>query len=401
MVNKYLKNYSTPYIENQEILFLKKVLESKQLTQGSFNRKFEKALSKEINNSNVTTVNNGSNGLLLVFLYIKLLIKKKKITNPTILIPNITFIASANVARLLGFDISIVDTEKDSSQTNEIYLQKAISNCKKNNKTPVCFVNTFITGQVNNLKKIFDTCKINKIYCIEDGCHAFGSRYHSGPKTYKVGECKHSDFCVFSFHAIKNLTTAEGGCIFSRRSIDIKKIGFLKNNSIKNISNSKNQMKEYDVTSHSSNFRLSDINSAIGLAQLKYLKKKYKNIFGLNKTYLKYIKFNDIIKPIKIYSDQQPYWHLFSILINFKKLKINRANFQKELLKFGIGSQVHYKPVSKMSIFFEKKDQLNFSNSLEYYSRCLSLPLHNYLNINDIIYVCKKINLLVFRYSKM
>ena len=121
-------------------------------------------------------------------------------------------------------------------------------------------------GYPENVKKFYDIKKKYNFLIIEDACHALGSEYEFKNKSFKIGSCKHSDISTFSLHPLKSITSGEGGIITTNNSKISKNIKLFRSHGI---SRNKKEHWKYDVIKHGFNYRLSDINCALGLSQLK------------------------------------------------------------------------------------------------------------------------------------
>ena len=223
-------------------------------------------------------------------------------------------------------------------------------------------------GYPQNAEKFRKFRKKLGCYIIEDACHAFGSEYRINKINYKVGSCKHSDISTFSFHAVKSITTGEGGVVTTNSKKIYNKIKELRSIGIKR--NFKHW--DYDVVEYGLNFRLSDIQCALGISQLKKI-----NLF-LNKRKeiaLKYKKDLKEIKNISLINHQPKYkssYHLFFLKINNFNLK-KKENFIKFILNKKILLQYHYIPIYKFKIF---KDKYYGANANKFYNTTISLPIY-------------------------
>lgn len=380
MKKNYLKDYCKQYITKDNKLAVLKSLNQDRITQGKFNVEFENNLRLKFNSKFCLSTSNGSTGLLISILALKSFDNQKNI----LLISNNTFIASSNAAYLANLNIIPIDIDIETGSVNLTNLKNIL---KLKSKKILGFINTYYAGFVWNNYDIYKLCKSYKIAYIEDACHAIGTKYYHNNNNYYIGSNKHSDLTIFSFHAVKNITTGEGGAIFCKSKKLYDELLKFRNNGIQSIKKNINSLIEYDVTHSSSNFRLSDINAALGNSQLKEIEKRRSIRINLFKQYLALFENkSNIIKPLKVNNLDSTFPHLFVVRINFKKIGISRTKFQKILLKkYGIGSQVHYKPLHLLSLYKKKENFCKNSNT--FYREVLSLPLHNHMKKNDVKYV--------------
>ena len=189
--------------------------------------------------------------------------------NDNVIIPAINFIASFNVCKILNANVYLADVDPITGQMTAETLKECIKVNKI--KKVKLIISMYLGGNALNVKEFYKIKKRYDCFLIEDACHALGSEYNDGNKKIRIGSCKHSDVCTFSFHPIKSITTAEGGAITTNNKKIIDKIALLRSHGI--IRNDKHKHWDYDVKTHGYNFRLSDLNCALGISQLKKLKK--------------------------------------------------------------------------------------------------------------------------------
>ena len=245
--------------------------------------------------------------------------------------------------------------------------------CIKKNKLKKIkgFVTMYLGGSPNNNVEFYKIKKKYKCLMIEDACHALGASYVYNKKKYKIGSCKHSDICVFSLHPLKSITTGEGGILTTSKKLISDGAQKMRSHGI-----TKNNKKHwlYDVESVGLNYRLSDINCALGISQLKKIKKFINKRLSIVSKYTKKILINDKA----LISDQfnkLSASHLFRLHINFKKLKISKNKFFDIFLKNKIRLQQHYIPIYKFKIYKNLKIG-NFKGAEKYFKNTISFPIY-------------------------
>jgi len=367
--------YGRHFIDNNDINITSLSLKSSLITTGPYVESFELKLKKLLNSKFALTCNNGTAGLHLAFQAIDL--KKKD----TIIMPVINFIAAYRIANLMGANIYLADVDKFTGQMTPQTLLDCI---KKNKLKKIKAVLTmYLGGSPENNLDFYKIKKIYKFYLIEDACHAFGSQYTFNKKKYFVGSCKHSDICVFSFHPVKTITTGEGGAVTKNNKFFAKKMFYSRSHGI--IRNKK--YWTYDIKNLGNNYRLSDINAALGISQLKKIKKFLtirKNIYLFYKKKLK--KF--FLFPNYYYKNINSY-HLCIASLNFSKMKKKKDDLFKYLNLNNIYPQYHYIPIYKFS-FYKKKNE-SYENAENYYKNTISLPIYVGLKNIEQIYIIKKL----------
>ena len=313
--------YNKQYIDNSDIKILSIAAKQKLITTGNFVKKFEKSFEKYLKVKNSISCINGTAGLDLAFKAIELN------TNDVIVMPVVNFVASYSMANNLGAKIVLSDVDPITGQMTP---QTLIDCIKKNRLKKIkAVVTMYLGGFAENIEKFYFLKRKYKFLLIEDACHALGSKYQIDNKIYRIGSCKHSDICVFSFHPVKSITTGEGGMVTTNNKIFAKKIKLIKNH---NMIKSKNYW-EYDIKKCSINYRLSDINCALGISQLKKIDKFLKARLEIYKYYSNQIKkskfFSSLITLPKYGSVKNSSHHLFLMNFNFKKAKKNKNSFIK------------------------------------------------------------------------
>lgn len=389
-------NIKIPYgrqtIEKDDINYVSKVLKSNFLTTGPEVKKFENLFLKKTKAKYAVSCSNGTAALHLSFLSIGL----KK--NDNVIMPAINFVASANMARLIEAHIFLADVDEKTGQVTK----KTIEECIKKNKIKnlKLIIVMHHEGTPNYGKELLYLKKKHKCFIIEDACHSLGGKY-SIKYNQKVGSCIYSDISTFSFHPVKSITTAEGGMLTTNNKLIFKNALLYRNHGMIKKKNKKDKINlGYKISSVGFNYRLSDINSALGINQLKKIEKfikKRKNIA------IKYIKNLTSLKnflslPI-INKDIQSAWHLFVIRINFNKLKIKREKLVSLLYKKGITTQIHYKPIY-LHPLFRDLNNASFKGANNYFKICLSIPIFPGLKNKDINFVSNSIKQLILKYKK-
>ena len=364
---KYIP-YGRQFIDNEDKKLVLNSLSNDLITGGPFVEKFEKELNKYLKCKYSYVCSSGTAAIHLAMLSINL----KK--NDIILMPAVNFIASYNIAKTMGLKVFLVDIDEFTGQVTPEKILKCI---RKNKLKKISAVVTmYHGGYPENVKKFYDIKKKYKFFIIEDSCHAFGAEYKFKDKYIKIGSCKHADISTFSLHPLKSITSGEGGIITTNNAKIAKNIKLFRSHGI---SRNKKKHWQYDVKKYGFNYRLSDINCALGLSQLKkidFFLKERKKIF---EKYLFELKDFDLNLIIPQHSKNiKPSYHLFVISIFFHKLNKSKNHFMKYLFNNKIVAQQHYIPIYKFSVYNEKLN--TFYNSEKYFNNSVSIPIHLELN---------------------
>ena len=375
--------YGRQFIDKDDIIAVQKALKNDLITTGKEVKKFEYLFSKFVGSKYSVSCSNGTSGLLLA--YLALGIKK----NDIIIMPSINFVASMNMANLMGAKIFLTDVNPLTGQMQPEDLKKCIEKNKLKKINTVVIMHN--GGIPTDMKKFKRLKKKYKFKIIEDACHSLGGSYTSMKD--KVGNCKFSEISVFSFHPVKNITTGEGGMITTNSKKLSEKLKLFRNHGIiRKKSNNKIYNWDYKVVSPGFNFRLTDFQSALGMSQLKKLKKFIKGRKAIVKRYKQKLSQNDNFDFFDIFQKTNSAYHLLIINLKLNKVKISRDNIIKKLFKNGIITQVHYIPIFLFPFYKKNYNRNEFKNALNYYKSCLIIPIYYGLSLKKVDFVSKKIN---------
>lgn len=343
---------SRPNITEDEKTAINRVLETNWLSQGEVTNEFEKLLSDYFH-SDCIAVNNGSSALMAALLAHKIK------PGDRVLVPDLTFIATSSVPKILGAKIMVCDIDP---QTLNISLEKLENIVKKNDIKFVIIVD--VVGLPNDLDRIIDLSKRYNFTLIEDAAQGFGSEYNKR----KLGSYDH--LTVFSFQIAKQITTIEGGCIASTNSSLLKKI-----RKIKDYGRSGSEQYVHDVVG--TNFRINDLQSAIGIQQLKKVDVHLENrnkIANLYKEKIKGLTFQKIPEYVTRHS------YLFFLAI--AENGIERKKFLAKLRNNSIDARKIWTPIHSQPCNLEL-NKFNCENSSEIFGKAFILPIYNDMSLNE------------------
>lgn len=381
--------YGSQKILKEDISEVTKSLTKKKITTGDYVIDFENKIKNFTKSKFILSCNSGTSALFLALKSINL----KK--NDIVIMPAINFVASANIAKILGAKIFFADIDECHGQMSPDHVKETIKKFKL--KKVKAIISMYLGGYPKYIKDFYKLKKKLKCYLIEDACHALGASYIENKKKYKIGSCTHSDICTFSLHPLKTITSGEGGVMTTNNKILFEKAKIIRSHGI--VKNSKHYWN-YDVIEHGFNLRLSDINCALGLSQLKrinqiinYRKKLYLFYYENLKKYKEFIKISKLNKSIF------PSFHLVLAKINFNKITINKNIFLEKLSLKKIFCQYHYIPIYKFTTFKNNRTK-NLTNCEIFHKNNFSLPIHLGLGIRDINFICNEIIKLIIKYKK-
>ncbi len=384
------QNIMIPYgrhsVDQKDIDSVIRVLQSDWLTCGSMVDQFEDILAKVVDAKYAIACSNGTTALHLAMLTLGIN------SGDTVLVPAVTFLASANAVQYVGADVVFVDVDQSTGLITAATLEKAILANK--NKSLKAVVNVHLAGQCEDLEAIYKIAKKYNLLIIEDAAHAIGTVYiDQNNKRHPIGSNAFSDITTFSFHPVKTIAMGEGGAVTTNNLEIAKKLKLLRSHGIvrekTEWEGNESGPWYYEMQELGFNYRISDINCALGVSQLEKLA-----IFKFERT--KIVKFYDdaflnieYIKPIKKLNHSDTAWHLYIVHIDYEKIEKSRTQVMTELKDNGIGTQVHYIPLYKQPYYKKKIGDIKLSGAEIYYSQCLSLPLYVGLKPNDQLNVIK------------
>ena len=345
-----------PYVDIQEERILKKVLKSHNWASGSGGenvQKFEQEFKKFVGSDDCIALNSGTAAL-------NLSLSLNDFKNKEIILPSLTFTATANAVVLNNAKPVFVDVDPNTLCIDVEHIRKAIT------KNTRAIIPVHFAGMACNLDEIIEVCKTHNIQLIEDAAHAVGTKYNKR----RIGS--HGNAVCFSFHPVKNLAMPTGGLI-AINCLDNKKIRQkLLARRWCGITDRRNT--DYDIKEMGWNYYMNEFSAAIGLVQLKKLDAANKIRQKIAKKY-----FDKLNLEEKMPYDSDCSYHFYWIRVK------NRKKFRKKMSDAGIETGTHYKPVHTFS-FYKKNKSLPITEQIG--QDIVSIPTHPNLserNINKII----------------
>jgi len=362
--------------EEREVL---KTLRSRWLSTGLVTEKFEKAFSEYLGGGDAIAVSSGTAALHLALACLGLG------EGDEVILPSLTFIATANAVLYVGAKPIFADIggEEDLNIAFE-EVEKKITE-----KTKAIMVMHY-GGYPCEMKAILGIAKRHGLYVIEDAAHAPGAEYR-GKKCGLLG-----DIGCFSFFSNKNLVTGEGGMVVTRDRAWAEKVRRLRSHGMEALSWDKyrGRLSSYDVQEIGYNYRTTEIQSALGLVQLKKLDRNNRKRKGLVEIYREGLQgVNDVSIPFSKF-EGNPSYHLFPILV---APRIDRNRMMARLKDFGIQASVHYPPVHLFS-FYRRRLGLRegmFPKTEEVSRREVTLPLHPRMKAEHVKWIVKKVKIVI------
>jgi len=357
--------FSLPDLDETEVNEVGKTILSGWITTGQKVKKFESDFQKFIGNGvTAIAVNSATSGLHLA-------LESLGVSDgDEVIIPSLTFTATAEVVRYLGADVKVVDINPGTLNIDIKAVRSAI-----NSKTKV-IMPVHYAGLSCNMDEILSLAKEFDLKVLEDAAHALPTTYKSG----MIGSLE-SDVTVFSFYANKTMTTGEGGMVVTRNSDLAKRMKIMRLHGIDRDAFDRFQSKKpawyYEVIAPGFKYNMTDIAAAMGIHQLKKLPGFLKRRQYLAKRYFDALSDLPIILPLDDMDGGSHSWHLFVIRVQDNS-PLNRDELIQILSDQGIGSSVHYVPLHRQP-YWRDKYQLTidmFPITDKAYQAMLSIPLY-------------------------
>ncbi|MEN6384144.1 MAG: UDP-4-amino-4,6-dideoxy-N-acetyl-beta-L-altrosamine transaminase [Phycisphaerales bacterium] len=362
-------SYGKQSISPGDIQEVTKVFDSPFLTQGPKVKEFEKAICDYTGAKYTVAVANGTAALHIAALAAGIKQGDEVITSPN------TFLASANCVLYAGGTVRFADIDNKTACIDPLEIEKHITKATK------AIIPVHFAGICCDMEKIAQIAKKHNLLIIEDAAHAIGSEY----KGSKVGNCAHSLATIFSFHPVKTITSGEGGAVTTNDKDLYEKLLALRSHGIYR----KNRW-EYEMRDLGFNYRLTDIQAALGISQLKRIgifAEKRRRLFAM---YAEAFKGDERFSLLEEPVYSKACYHLCPLLIDFDKIKISKEELFDKFREKGLFLQVHYIPVHTQPYYqklgFKWGD---FPKAENYYRRELSLPLYPDLTEEDIKVIVK------------
>ncbi|GLR18846.1 UDP-4-amino-4,6-dideoxy-N-acetyl-beta-L-altrosamine transaminase [Portibacter lacus] len=370
--------YGRQHIDEKDVRAVIETLNSDFLTQGPKISEFEQKFASYVGAKHAVAVNNATAGLHLAVLALGLQKGQKVITTP------ITFAASANCVRYAGGEVWFADIDKKTYNLSLVATKKLIESKPKGFFTGIIPVD--FAGLPVNTEEFRNLANEHNLWIIEDACHAPGGSFQDSKGVIqKCGNCAYSDMSIFSFHPVKHIACGEGGMITTNSDQHAKKLRLLRSHGITKENMTVNHGGWfYEMQELGFNYRLTDIQSALGITQL------LKNDEGVKRRNEIASKYKEAFRG-KLSFQDLPEGHY-----NAHHLFVIEVEKRKELYDFlrthNIFAQIHYIPVHTLPYYKQiGYDGAALKNAEDYYKKCISIPMFPSLTDEEQDYVINKV----------
>jgi UDP-4-amino-4,6-dideoxy-N-acetyl-beta-L-altrosamine transaminase len=369
--------YGRQAIVDDDIAAVVEVLRSDFLTQGPQVPRFELAIAAVCDAPHAVAVNSATSALHIACLALDVGPGDLVWTSPN------TFVASANCARYCGADVDFVDIDPVTLNMSVTALEQRLVEAQEKGRLPKVVIPVHFSGLPCDMARIDALAKRFRFRVIEDASHAIGARHADG----WVGDCRYSDITVFSFHPVKIITTAEGGLATTRSAELARRLRTLRSHGITRDPAEFDHKNEgpwyYEQRVLGFNYRLTDLQAALGTSQLKHLRAWIDRRHVLADQYDVALTGLPLVLPVR-FADSRSALHLYVVQVDPARTTVSRREAFDRLRAAGIGVSVHYIPVHVQPDYVNlgfREGQ--FPNAERYYSRCISLPMFATLTDDD------------------
>ncbi len=381
--------YGRQRIDEADIAAVVAALRGEWLTGGPAVDAFEAALAGTFGVPHAIVCANGTAALHLAAIALDLE------PGDVVIVPAITFAATANAAQFVGAEVAFCDVDAATGLATPETIAAALQTTGRAAKS--IFV-VHLNGQSADMASIGQVARSRGVTLIEDACHAIGatSLTASGAEA-TIGSCIESSMAIFSFHPVKTITAGEGGAISCRDAALARRLRRLRNHGITREpddfcfseqaldADGKANPWYYEMIELGYNYRITDIQCALGLSQLRCLPDFVARRAALAAAYDRLLTpLAPIVRPIGRGGYGAPAWHLYVVLIDFDAASRSRSTVMNALKARGIGTQVHYLPVNRHPYFVNRYGRQPLPGADAYYARCLSLPLFPAMTEQDV-----------------
>ena len=363
--------YARQDVNLADIYAVVSVLRSAFLTQGPAVPAFEKAVANYCSAQHTVAVNSSTSALHIACMALG--VGKGDIVWTT----PITFVASANCALYCGATVDFVDIDPQSYNLSVVSLAEKLALAEKNNDLPKVVIPVHLSGQPCDMAGIYALSQQYGFKIIEDASHAIGGKY----KEEFIGNCRYSDITVFSFHPVKIITTGEGGMALTNDADLAKHMRLLRSHGITSTaadmqSRPAQEIWNYQQIDLGFNYRMTDIQAALGLSQMQRLNKFVTKRYAIAKRYDHLLSTLPLVIPWQ-HPDSHSSYHLYIVRLKLEKINKTQQQVYAALREAKILVNLHYITVYRQPYYEQMGFRIGYCpHADKYYSEALSIPLY-------------------------
>jgi len=384
--------YGRQSIDEDDIAAVAAVLRGDWLTQGPAVEAFENALAARTGAAHAVACANGTAALHLACLALGL--------GPgnAVVVPSITFLATANAARYVGAEVAFADVDPDTGLMRPEDAAAAVARAQAAGWCVRALAPVHFAGQTADMAGLADVAASRGLALIEDACHAVGTQTQGADGTWaEVGACRHGGLAAFSFHPVKTIAAGEGGAVTTDDPALAERLRRFRNHGMVREPDRFTDQDlgfepdgtarpwVYEMPEPGFNYRLTDIHSALALSQLGKLDRFAARRSRLMDLYAHRLDpLAPLVRPLARVAGCRPAWHLCVALVDFVAAGRSRGAVMAALRARGIGTQVHYVPVHRQPYYRDRYGALDLPGVEAYYARALTLPLFPAMADGDV-----------------
>jgi UDP-4-amino-4,6-dideoxy-N-acetyl-beta-L-altrosamine transaminase len=372
--------YGRQLIEDDDVAAVAEALRADLLTTGPRVEAFENAFAETVGATHAVACSNGTAALHLAMLALDLQ------PGEVVIVPAVTFAATANCARFCDSEVIFADVDSDSGLMTPDTLAEALGRVE--GRTLRAVLPVHLAGHVVDLPGLRGLAQASGAELVEDACHALGTTMAFDTTPERVGDARHSAMACFSFHPVKTIATGEGGMVTTNDPALAQRLRLFRSHGVTRDPASFRRPELaldadgavnpwiYEMQALGYNYRLPDVLCALGMSQLAKLDRFVTRRQTLAARYRKVLApLAPLVRTAPAASGSDPALHLFVVLIDFENAGLSRRQVMEGLRARGVGSQVHYVPVHQQPYYRARYGPLERPGADAWYARCLSLPL--------------------------
>jgi UDP-4-amino-4,6-dideoxy-N-acetyl-beta-L-altrosamine transaminase len=374
--------YGRQLIEDEDIAAVVAVLRGDYLTTGPEVDRFEADLAAVVQARHAVACANGTAALHMAALALGLG------PGDWVVVPTVTFLATANAARYVGAEVVFADVDPDTGLMTPEALEQALARVPADGNAKALF-NVHLGGPVGDVEGIHAVARRHGLAIVDDASHALGTRYRDPSGAWNaVGSGAHADMTTFSFHPVKTVTMGEGGAVTTNDPGLAARLQAFRSHGMTRAPEEFTQADlafdadgrpnpwYYEMPEPGFNYRATDMQCALGRSQLAKLARFAATRLALSRRYDELLAdWAPVVAGLRKRDGLEPALHLHPVLIDFKRVGLDRAAVMNRLRGKGIGTQVHYIPVHLQPYYRQRYGAASLPGADSYYARCLSLPL--------------------------
>lgn len=377
--------YGRQVVDDDDVAAVEAVLRGDFLTTGPVVEAFETALSKRVEATHAVACSSGTAALHLAAMALQLGV------GDTVIVPTLTFLATANAARYVGAEVAFADVDAESGLMTPETFASARDRVEAEGRKVSAIFPVHLNGQCVDMKSL--RAAAPDLGIVEDACHVLGGTYGNA----SAGSCQFSDMAVFSFHPVKAVAMGEGGAITTNELAYCERLCRGRNHGIERSSDSFESESlgfddsgmpnpwYYEMPNLGFNYRASDIHCALGLSQIakldRFLAAREARVARYD---AQLTGLAPLVRPVGRVAGGHPAWHLYAVRIDFAAAGLQRSTLMKALRDRGIGTQVHYLPVHLQPYYRKRYGDQVLPGAQAYYESILSLPLFSTMTDADV-----------------